>query len=580
MKTQLNFSLFLFFAVAALSACGGEIEVEPAPPQPVNLTSDSGREIFPVYSPDGTSLAYASRAEGNWDIYLKRGGGAAVNLTADSSEDDWQADFSPDGTTLAFRSERDDGGIFLMDTSGGGDRKLIDSGFNPVWSPDGREILYATEQVVTGPYGRAGTSYLWAVNVEDGERRQVSQTDAVQGRWSPNGGRIAYWALPDEGGGQRDIYTIAADGTGRVQVTQDADTDWSPAWSPDGRYLYFGSDRDGAMNLWRVRIDEESGEVLGSAEQVTTGTSGIRGHISFSSDGQHVAYIDFIQSSTIQKAAFDSSAGIVSGEPTAITEPPLIPAQVAVSPDGEWVGYFSTGRQEDLFVIRPDGADRRQLTNDVSKDRGMRWSPDGTRISFYSDRTGNYEIWTMNPDGTGLEQVTDTPNHSRIANRWSPDGSRISYRDLTAQGESAFVVEVGGAASEQTPEKLADIGDSTEFFVGNSWSPDGGRIAGGKLSTELTGSQGIYAYDFQSRSYEQLLETGGGPIFLKDGRRLLYRTLEPSTLYLLDSQTGSSHEALSVAPNNLGAVAISSDNQTLFYILTRLESDVLEVTVN
>ena len=79
--------------------------------------------------------------------------------------------------------------------------------------------------------------------------------------------------------GQRDIWTIRADGTGPVAVTADAPLDWNPVWSPDGNYLYFSSDRSGSRNLWRVPIDEDTGETLNEPETVTSGVSGQAMHL-------------------------------------------------------------------------------------------------------------------------------------------------------------------------------------------------------------------------------------------------------------------------------------------------------------
>ena len=69
----------------------------------------------------------------------------------------------------------------------------------------------------------------------------------------------------------------------------------------------------------------------------------------------------------------------------------------ALSPDGEWIAFTTSGR-EDLFVVRADGTGFRQLTDDAFRDRGVTWSPDGRRLAFYSDRGGSYEVWTIRPD--------------------------------------------------------------------------------------------------------------------------------------------------------------------------------------
>ena len=79
--------------------------------------------------------------------------------------------------------------------------------------------------------------------------------------------------------------------------------------------------------------------------------------------------------------------------------------------------------------MRTDGTGVRQLTNDVHRGRGARWSPDGQNIAFFSNRSGNYEIWTILPDGSGLKQLTATMEEvNNFA--WSPDGSQPEGRWL------------------------------------------------------------------------------------------------------------------------------------------------------
>lgn len=101
----------------------------------------------------------------------------------------------------------------------------------------------------------------------------------MQPQWSPHGQRIACW-----GGltGERStVWTVPAAGGHPAPVAGGTWREWNPVWSPDGNYLYFSSDRDGSMNLWRVRIREKSGEVLGKPEPVTT-ASPYAGYMSLS----------------------------------------------------------------------------------------------------------------------------------------------------------------------------------------------------------------------------------------------------------------------------------------------------------
>src|SRR5262245_5329871 len=174
-----------------------------------------------------------------------------------------------------------------MGATGESVRRVTDVGFNPTWSPDSASVAFATE-VVEAPTSRMAYSAVWAVELATGATRLVTDDNAVQPNWSPHGQRIAYWKV--DSSGARDIYTVPASGGTPVAVTADAATDWSPAWSPDGRYLYFSSDRGGSMNLWRVPIDEASGRTTGAFEPFTTPALN-SGLLSFSRDGSRIAYV-------------------------------------------------------------------------------------------------------------------------------------------------------------------------------------------------------------------------------------------------------------------------------------------------
>jgi len=308
----------------------------PAAPSPAGatfaqMTSAPGEELFPALSPDGKTIAYAGAAAGNWDIYLLRVGGKnPINLTRDSSADDTEPAFSPDGEQIAFRSSRDGGGIFVMGATGESIRRVTDFGHSPTWSPDAKRIAFATEGV-DDPTARPATSCLWIVDLATGDKKQVTQTDAIQPHWSPHGDRIAYAGSL---AGRRDLWTISAQGGEPVPVTQDKDVDWSPAWSPEGNYLYFASDRGGRMNVWRLPINEHTGKVLGSPEPVTT-PSPYSGQVSIARDGRRIAYVQQVRDAVIYKIGFDPVAEKAVGSPTPLsrsTKPAFNPES---SPDGK-----------------------------------------------------------------------------------------------------------------------------------------------------------------------------------------------------------------------------------------------------
>ncbi len=537
----------------------------------MQLTDQSSPQFFPSLSPDGNSFVYASRASGKWDIYLQRVGGKnSNNLTRDSSSDSTQPAFSPDGERIAFRSERDGGGVFIMGATGESPKRLTDFGYTPAWSPDGNEIVYAVDHT-TEPNNRTIVpSPLWVVNVATGAKRTLAQGDAVQPNWSPHGDRISYWGT--HRGGQRDIWTISASGGESVPVTDDAPVDWNPVWSPDGKYLYFASDRGGSMNLWRVAIEESSGKVLGQPEPITT-PSAYSGFMSFSRLGNRMSYVQVITRNNLQQVAFDPERERTVGASFWITHGSQIATNPSLSPDGEWFVFDSVGdKKEDLFIIKRDGTGLRQLTNDAYKDRAPSWSPDGKKIVFFSDRSSRYDTWTINPDGSGLQQVTLTKERGTQLSMWSPDGKEIL---CNLQFGAPIILEVSKSWDEQTPKTLSLGSDPNQWFLAYSWSRDGQKLAG-----ILRGPQSLTAdlisYSLGPATFEKLNDFGTRPNWLNDSRRLIFA--RDDKIYLLDSQTKKTRLIFSVAPNGLQALGISRDNRTIYYSLTTTEADVWLMT--
>ena len=136
---------------------------------------------------------------------------------------------------------------------------------------------------------------------------------------------------------------MAPTGGAAVPVTNDAPTDWNPVWSPDGRSLFFSSDRGGSMNLWRVGVDEASGSVLGQPQPVTT-PSPYSGYLSIARDGRRIAYAHVMNAQNLFKIGFDSSREATAGQPTAITHGTRATTFPDLSPNGEWVAANGSGR--------------------------------------------------------------------------------------------------------------------------------------------------------------------------------------------------------------------------------------------
>jgi Tol biopolymer transport system component len=450
-----------------------------------------------------------------------------------------------------------------MGRTGEAVRRLTDAGYNPSWSPSGDEIVYAAEDVTIEPQNRGRVSTLWVVKVSTGEKRQIAMEDGVQPSWSPHGFRMAFWAARGKQR-QRDILTVSRDGGAPALVTDDAALDWNPVWSPDGQYLYFSSVRGGSMNLWRIRIDERSGKTLEPPESLTA-PSRFVAHLSFAADGRRLAYASVDLSQNVQRVEFDPAAETVGARPVWITSGTRVWDWPDVSADGQWLAMTSTLPQEDLFLSRADGTGVRQLTNDSAFDRGTRWSPDGKRIAFYSNRSGSWDAWTINRDGSGLAQLTvGAEAHYPI---WSPDGTRLAFSEFVHVNRVS-VVDPRMAWQRQKPEVLPLL----DGWIATSWSPDGRYLAGfGRESLA-----GIFVYSLEDRSYTQLTDFGSWPIWLSDSHRLLFNS--PARVLIVDRASKKWHELLSTPGENVRAFGLSPDNRAIYLARGSTAADVWVAT--
>ena len=358
------------------------------------LTFADAPALFPTLAPDGKSFAYVSSQSGNRDIYVQRvDGTTATDITSDSPADDSEPAFSPDGSQIAFRSEREGGGIFVMGVTGESVRRLTNAGHNPSWSPDSRRVAVATEEVDLRPELRRGESELWIVDTRSGATRTLLR-DAAQPSWSPHGNRIAFWAVDR---GRRDIWTIDPDAPQpkktAVRITDGGALHWNPVWSPDGRYLYFGSDRDGTMNLWRVAMDEETGTATGTPEPLSL-PAAFTGNFSFDQNGG-LLFTKLARSYRLIAHEAGKPPRVILGGTREIVA-------FAPSPDGQSIAFSSGSGHENIYIANAGGTRVRQLTSDGAGDRDVRWSADGKMLYF---RRGN-DRWSIRADGSGLARAT------------------------------------------------------------------------------------------------------------------------------------------------------------------------------
>jgi len=441
----------------------------PLPPleigRTVQVTSDPGLEVQPALSPDGRSVAYAGGTSGGTRIYVRQvAGGRATPISDDSTDSEDQPRWSPDGARILFLSR---GGAFSAPASGGPVRQELPAGngssiSNATWAPDGQTIAYTVGDTlfVRDP---AGTS------------RQVAHiVEPSFCNWSPDAALIAcasgnalYLAVGVRFGNlspSRIVICRVADGL-VATISDSFSLNQSPAWSPDGRWLYYVSTRFGPGDIYAQRVAR--GKATGAAVRLTTGLGAQS--ISLSADGKRLAYGEYAARSNIWSLPLPASGTITAAGATPLTSGTQVIEAMTVSRDGKWL-LFDSDRSgnSDIYRMPIGGGEPERLTSDSAAEFSADLSPDGTEFAFHSWRAGSRDIFVQPLDGRPLQRVTTSPEQELVP-RWSPDGKAL----VVTVGATLGSIEVIRRKSDGTwlPPESRGKG------VWPVWSPDGRSFA-------------------------------------------------------------------------------------------------------
>ncbi len=547
-----------------------KIAVEWSNAKNVQITDSPYVEGYPSLSPDGKNIIFASDVNNDRNIFLQRVGGKNLtNLTANSKESDTMPTFSADGKLIAFRSERDQGGIYTMEETGENVRRVSELGFHPSWSPDNSKIAVSNRAAAVHSVHTVPNSAIFILDAKTGESKKLeTRSDAIMPNWSPNGHRIAFWFVAE--GNLAEIATVPAGGGEPVIIAENASTDWNPVWSPDGKFIYFVSDRSGSMGCWRVSVDEKTGAQLAEPEFVSTPSKYSR-HLAFSRDGKTLAYVSYDSQSNLQSILFDPKTLKVSGEPKWITRGDKETGNPDLSPNGEmFVVRQPTRTQEDLAIFDKAGGNLRSLMNDKFRERIPRWSPNGKKIAFHSDRSGKYQIWTINPDNSNLEQITFTEKTGINAAVFSPDGLRLAFSEIVENKQSSLILDLTKKWSEQTPQSLPPMPDNQSFSV-RDWSADGKKLL--FIYFESDGDEnGIGVFNFETNNFEKITATGTSPFWLANNRHFIFT--DRNAIFLCDSVTKQITELYKPFAYEIQHANIAPDNKSIFFRYLQVDADV------
>ena len=385
--------------IAQISASGGEVAHVQVPAPTMSLLA---------VSPDGASLLVADEVGQTafrgplWGVPVLGGSARKLGETAGQA-----AAWSPDGRMLAYSDGKD---LFTAKSDGAESHKVIslpDLVFDPAWSPDGTAIRFRV-----GGFTTAQGS-LWQVSMDGTNLHPLLpgwRTPPAEccGKWTPDGKYFVFgsggniWALAEKG------KWFGKSGAQPVQLTSGPMSFFSPLPSKDGKKLFvMGALARGELS----RYDAKSGEFLPFLSGISADS------VSFSKDGQWVAYVSFPEG-TLWKSKGDGNQRIQ------LSYPPLTAVLPKWSPDGQEIVFygFLPGKKAKLYTVATNGGTPREMIpEDAGEEFDPTWSPDGTRIAFGgAPADPNTTIRVLD---VGTHQVSTLPGSKGFFSpRWSPDG--------------------------------------------------------------------------------------------------------------------------------------------------------------
>jgi len=431
---------------------------------------------FPDVHGDRAAFSYAG------DLWLAPiTGGTATRLTAHLGVEVFPR-FSPDGKTIAFTGQYDgDEQVYLVPTTGGIPRQLTFYpaagplpprwGYDNVvydWTPDGTAVLFRS-----GASGFAmSAAQLFTVSVDGGLPAPLPMPESGAGDLSPDGKQVVYsptfrdfrtWKRY-EGGWAQELYVFDLSSHDLTRVTEHPRADRDPMWI--GERIYFTSDRDGTNNLyaWDVKSKKTEQLTKSATWDVRWPHDDGAGRIVYELDGELEVY-DIAARRSTRLAIVVPDDGLWM-RPERVSAAERVES-FGLSPKGERAVLVARG---EIFTAPIEKGPTRNLSETPgAHERWARWSPDGKRIAYVSDETGEDEIWLVAQDGTGEpEQLTKNGRGMRYAAEWSPDGAKLAFGDKEGR---VFVLDV--ASRKETEVANEPDGQIRDY----TWSPDSGYLA-------------------------------------------------------------------------------------------------------
>jgi Tol biopolymer transport system component/predicted Ser/Thr protein kinase len=423
----------------------------------VPLTSYPGFETDPSFSPDGNQVAFSWNGEGqdNFDIYVKLiGSGPPLRLT-DHQSREFSPVWSPDGRSIAFLRElsRQKLEVLLIPALGGPERKLTEVAASPwlkgpylAWSPDGK-WLAVVDASSPESYG------LFMLSPESGERLRLTappvQSAGDSGpAFSPDGRSLAF--IRTATFAVSDLYLLPlSDSLQPIgepkRLTFDNRDNASPAWTPEGREIIFSSGQFNNRSLWRMAVSD-------SAKPQQWATAGENNFCpAISRQGRRFVYSRQVGDVNIWR--LDLGAHGKASAPTNLIHSTRGDTNAQFSPDGKRIAFVSdrSGNIE-IWVCDSDGSNPVQLTSFGSLTVDPRWSLDSERIAFISTPENQWEVYQISANGGKPQRLTAHPASDDTAS-WSRDGKWIYFGSNRSGDQQVWKMPSSGGEAVQVTRK-------------------------------------------------------------------------------------------------------------------------------
>jgi tricorn protease len=453
-------------------------------------------------------------------------GGTAIRLTAHPGLELF-AKFSPDGKWIAFTGQYDgDEQVYVMPSTGGEPRQLT---FYPArgpmaprwgydnqvygWTNDGKRVIYRSLR--DGWFN--GSSRLYTVSMDGGPSDPLPMPSSGAGSFSPAGNRIVYSPQARDfrtekrysGGTANQLYIFDVETHEAKKISEGERASRDPMWV--GNSIYYDSDKDGHFNLYAYDVPS------GKTSQLTTNktydlrwpSSDRESRIVYELNGE--LQIFDVKSRKVTPISINVPTDGVARRPSRVNAGNMI-EQFGLSPKGERAIFAARG---DIFTVPIEKGAVRNLTDTSAvHEKWPAWSPDGAKVAYISDKTGEEEVWVAPQDGSGAaEQITTGSKAMLYRPEWSPDGKSIVYVDK--DGRLLVVTLADHKVREVAHDKKGGIGD----YV---WSPRGNFLS--FSMNEVSGFSSIYIASPDGQLHHVSSENfnAGNPAWDPDGNYLYF----------------------------------------------------------